>query len=145
MPQSKRELIADNIVHTLLQIDDGKPVFVTREPIQVSELSDKQFPCVIVRTAGETREDVTMSTTSNRRTGTITYELNCHTRAIPVDTAINELAEVIEEKLDADRTRDNNCKLAQTRSMEVNTDTVTPYGEFTLVYEVFYDYTKGDI
>ena len=145
MAQSKRELIAKNIEFELKQIDDPKPIFVTREPIQVSELSDKQFPCVVIRTAGEAREDITMSTSTNRRSGTITYELECFTRKLPVDTSMNEFAEAIEEKLSTDRTRDGNCKLAQMISMEVDTDTVTPYGRFTMTYEAFYDYLKGDV
>lgn len=145
MAQSKRELIAKNLEFTLKQIDDPKPILVTREPIQTSELSDKQFPAVVIRTAGEVRQDVTMSTTTNRRTGTITYELDCYTRKLPVDTSINELAEAIEETLSADRTRDGNCKLAQVVGIEVDPDTVTPYGRFLIVYEAFYDYLKGDV
>ena len=145
MAQSKRELIAKDIEFTLKQIDNPKPILVTREPIQTSELSDKQFPAVVIRTAGEEKQDITMSTSTNRRTGTITYELVCFTRSIPVDTSINEFAEMIEEKLSVDRTRDGNCKLAQVTGIEVNTETVTPYGEFTITYEAFYDYLRGDV
>lgn len=145
MAQSKRELIAKNIEFELKQIDDPKPILVTREPIQVSELSDKQFPAIVIRTSGEEKQDITMSTSTNRRSGTITYELTCHTRRLPVDTSINEFAEAIEEKLSVDRTRDGNCKIAQVTGIEVNTDTVTPYGEFTITYEAFYDYLRGDV
>ena len=145
MAQSTRELIAKNIEFELKQIDDPKPIFVTREPIQVSELSDKQFPCVVIRTQGEVREDITMSTSTNRRSGTITYELECFTRKLPVDTSINEFAEAIEEKLSVDRTRDGNCKLAQVRGIEVDSDTKTPYGRFIIVYEALYDYLRGNV
>ena len=145
MAQSKRELIAKNLEFTLKQIDDPKPILVTREPIQVSELSDKQFPAVVIKTVSEEKEDITMSNTTNRRTGTITYELDCYTRKLPVDTSINEFAESIEQKLSEDRTRDGNCKLAQMRLIEVDTETVTPYGQFTMTYEALYDYLKGDV
>jgi len=144
MPASKRELIAKDIVSTLLQIDDPKPIFVSRDPIQIAELSDKQFPAVVIRTTDEEREDITMSTSLNRRSGTITYEITCYTRGLPVDTTLNEMAEVITEKLQVDRTRNGNCLIAQTTGVEVNTETVSPYGEITVMYEAFYDYIRGE-
>lgn len=141
---SKRELIAKDIVATLLQIDDPKPIFVSREPIQLVELSDQQFPAVVVRTANEEREDITMSTSTNRRMGTITYEITCYTRGLPVDTTMNEMIEVITEQLQEDRTRDGNCLIAQTTGVIVVPDTLSPYGEVTIIYEAEYDYIRGE-
>tara|TARA_R110002051_G_scaffold301570_1_gene369480 strand:+ start:653 stop:1084 length:432 start_codon:yes stop_codon:yes gene_type:complete len=141
---SKRELIAIDIVSTLLQIDNPKPIYVVREPITVEQLSDQQFPAVVVRTANEEREDITMSTSTNRRMGTITYEITCYTRGVPVDTTMNEMVEVITEKLQVDRTRNGNCLIAQTTGVIVDPDTLSPYGEVTIIYEAEYDYIRGE-
>ena len=57
---SKRESIAANIVATLTAMTS--PVvakYITREPFEFTELSNAQFPAILVQSSTETREDAT--------------------------------------------------------------------------------------
>jgi len=69
---SEREDIAAHIVTTLSAVSSpitfGK---VTREPFELDELSQQQFPAVYIQTADETREDVSIKNSNITRTGTI--------------------------------------------------------------------------
>ena len=58
---SVRESVASNIVTTLQAATTPvTPKYVTREPFEFNELSNAQFPAILVQTASETREDVTI-------------------------------------------------------------------------------------
>ena len=52
---SKRENIASNIASTISGITSPSIKKVTRQPFDLDELSDKQYPVVIVQTSEETR------------------------------------------------------------------------------------------
>ena len=54
---SVREDIAKDIVQALQGITDPNVVLVSRNPIDISDLSIAQYPAIIVRTAEEDRED----------------------------------------------------------------------------------------
>lgn len=138
-----REQIAIDIVKTLTDMTDPKPVFVSREPIEVDDLAVSQLPCLIVRTAGEDRTDATMTGSTIRRTSIVTYEIVGYTRGTPVDTAINDMVEAIERTLDVDRTRDSNANNTVVTSVAINTDREPPYGEFVVTVEVFYTFRRG--
>ena len=73
---SEREDIAAHIVTTLSAVSSpitfGK---VSREPIELEELSQQQFPAVFISTADETREDISIKNSGISRTGTIDYRI----------------------------------------------------------------------
>ena len=57
---SIREQIAKNITEVLGDMDPPRPVFVTREPFDITKLALTQFPAVLITTGNEVREDITM-------------------------------------------------------------------------------------
>jgi len=140
--QSIREKIAIDIVSVLKQIDNPKPILVTREPIKPADVSQAQMPALLIRTLGETRSDEAMGSTLTRL-ATIQYEIRGYTRVPLVDTQVNEMVEAIETKLDADRTRGGDALNTTVDSVEANTDVTLPYGEFVMIVNVLYKFNRG--
>ena len=70
---STRENIASNILSTISGISSPSIKKATRQPFQLDELSDKQYPAVIVQTSEETREDQELGSGAKTRIGTIDF------------------------------------------------------------------------
>jgi hypothetical protein len=142
---SVRESVASNIV-TVLQAATTPvaPSYVTREPFQFNELSNAQFPAILVQTANETREDVTIGDDSIRREGIITYDLIGYVKSTTIDTARNNLIETIEEALDADRTRGGNALDTQIVSIETDEGAIAPVGGVIVTVNVMYNFIRGN-
>ena len=138
---SKREDIAENIVTVLDAVSSVS--YVTREPFDFNKLSNAQYPAVLVQTAGEEREDVTIGDSSTQRMATIIYEIVGFVKSSSIDTARNELVESIEEALDADRTRDGNAKDTQVVNVLTDEGAIEPIGGVVVTVEVQYFYTRG--
>lgn len=142
---SVRESVATNIVTTLQAATTPiTPKYVTREPFEFSELSNAQFPAILVQTATETREDVTIGDDAIRREGIITYDLVGYVKSNTIDTARNQLVETIEEALDADRTRDGNALDTQIVSIETDQGAITPVGGVIVTVNVMYNFVRGN-
>ena len=142
---SVRESVATNIVTTLQAATTPvTPKYVTREPFEFSELSNAQFPAILVQTATETREDVTIGDDAIRREGIITYDLVGYVKSNTIDTARNQLIETIEEALDADRTRGGNALDTQIVSIETDQGAITPVGGVIVTVNVMYNFVRGN-
>ena len=144
---SKRENIAGDIITKLdavsCPIEFKK---LTREPFEVEELSDAQFPAMIIQSGDETREASSIGATgSGTYTGTIDFLIVAFNKGTTsnIDTVRNQLIEVIEETLDNDVTRNGNA--LDTQIIEVSTDegTIYPYGGVRITARVFYEFTRG--
>jgi hypothetical protein len=143
---SKREDIAFNIVTA---ISTGtSPITlkkVTREPFNVDELSEQQYPACFVQSGNETRSDQTISFTSALREAVADYVIVGYVKGTPtnIDTKRNELITTIETRLNSDRTRGGYAK--QTQVVEVSTDegVLFPVGGIRMVVRVMYQYTSG--
>jgi hypothetical protein len=143
---SKREDIASNIVTA---ISTGtSPITlkkVTREPFNVDELSEQQYPSCFVQSGNETRSDQTISFTSALREAVADYVIVGYVKGTPtnIDTKRNELITTIETRLNSDRTRGGYAK--QTQVVEVSTDegVLFPVGGIRMVVRVMYQYTSG--
>jgi hypothetical protein len=145
---SKRENIASNIV-TVLDAVTSPIEFkkITREPFEVEELSDAQFPAMFVQSGDETREVQSIGDTgSGTYSGTIDFLIVAFGKGTTtnIDTIRNQLIEVIEETLDTDVTRNGNA--IDTQVIEASTDegTIYPYGGVRITARVIYEYTRGD-
>ena len=141
---SVRENIAKNLVTTLQAITTPSVKKVTREPFDFDKLSNAQFPAILVRTANETREDASLGGSMTSRHGTIDYELICFVKHKNIDTARNQIAEAIDEKLDDDRTRGGHAVDTQVISVEVDDGTIDPIGGVIVTVQILYSYTRGD-
>ena len=142
---SARENIAKNIVHQLENMTDPAFALVSREKFDIQKLAITQFPAVLIITANEDREDISVS----ERQGLIQYQLRCYLRGTELDTARNNIVERIEETLELSRNRD--ITLLSTNVHNVTTlisgieviDRELPLGEVVVNVNVQYTYKKG--
>lgn len=138
--QNHRELITQNIIDVLSDMNDPKPILVTREPFNVEELAISQFPALLITTGQEVRLDLAMGS----RTGTISFAIRAFVRGTELDRQRNDIIERIEETLESDRRRGiENFTI----STQVNTITIierlAPLAEVLLNVNVEYKFTRG--
>ena len=144
---SKREDKAANIITVLDAVTSPIELKkITREPFEPEQLADPQFPALYISTGDEVREDFSLGdTAAGKRSGTIDYVLVGYVKGTEtnLDTKRNQLIEVIEETLDADRTRSGNA--LETKIVEVSSDegTLYPLGGVRIVVRVFYEFVRG--
>jgi len=147
---SNRESIITNIVAVLGDMHSPRPSFITRETFDVEKLAITQFPAVLVTTGNETREDNAMG---GIRRGVIEINVRGYVRSDgrtsyvqTVDEKRNELIERLEETLNNDRAREvsNKAVTTRVRSIEI-LDRPAPLGEFLMIVEVQYSFTKGAV
>ena len=144
---SNREDIAANIITVLDAVTSPIELKkITREPFEPEQLADPQFPALYISTGDEVREDFSLGdTAAGKRSGTIDYVLVGYVKGTEtnLDTKRNQLIEVIEETLDADRTRSGNA--LETKIVEVSSDegTLYPLGGVRIVVRVFYEFVRG--
>ena len=144
---SKRENIASDII-TKLDAVTSPIEFkkITREPFEVEELSDAQFPALFVQSGDETREVSSIGDTgSGSYRGTIDFLIVAFGKGTTsnIDTVRNQIIEVVEETLDNDITRNGNA--LNTEMVEITTDEgeFQPYGAVRMVIRVLYQFTRG--
>jgi hypothetical protein len=141
---SFREQFAENIVKVLKDMQDPKPILVTREPFDVEKLAITQFPAILISTGLEVRADNSMGI---YRQGTIRYTIRAFVRGgnnKNVDKLRNDIIERVEETLDADRTRGTNNTDMTTQVVQINVpERFAPLGEAVIEVDVRYRYKKG--
>lgn len=137
---STRESVIDNIVSLLKDMNDPKPVLVTREPFDVEKLAITQFPAILVQSGEEVRLDTAMGS----RQGQINYLVRAFVRGVELDKKKNEIVERIEETLEGDRKRDTGNFSMNTQVLSiVPVDRLAPLGEVQVTVQVTYKYPKG--
>jgi len=137
---SIREEVINNIVDVLKDMNDPKPILVSREPFDVEKLAITQFPALLVQSGQETRADTSM----RGRTGVINYSVRAFVRGTELDKKKNEIVERIEETLDTDRKRDTGNFSMRTQVTTISpVDRLAPLGEVVLTVVVEYKYTRG--
>jgi hypothetical protein len=136
---SYREQIAKDIEKAVKAVKMTK--LVSRDMFEIDELSDAQFPAVLITTGSERKTDIT--TTS--REGTVEYILTGFVKGKYLDTARNKLADELEQKLYEDVTR--NGYALDTMVTEINTDegVVYPLGAIQMIVQIEYIHPKGDV
>jgi len=144
---SEREDIASDIITKLTAV--SSPITfkkITREPFDPEELADPQFPSVYIQSGTESREASGMGAVGTGKTqGTIDFIIVGFVKGTTanIDTARNQLIEVVEETLDNDITRNGNA--LDTQIVEADTDEgeIFPYGGVRIVVRVIYEFTRG--
>jgi hypothetical protein len=140
---SIRNDIADNIVDVLRDSTDPKPIYVTRESIDLDELARTQFPAVVVRTTDEDRNELTMLGETGTRFSTMNVECECYVIGANIDEGRNNIAERVEEQLNIDLTRGGVAKNTKLITLTVDQDIDKRYGKITLTFAIEYIYTRG--
>lgn len=137
---STREAVIENIISLLKDMNDPKPILVTREPFDVEKLAITQFPAILVQSGEEVRFDTAMRS----REGQINYNIRCFVRGTEIDKKKNEIIERIEETLEGDRKRDTGNFSMNTQVITITpVDRLQPLGEVLVVAQVQYKYPKG--
>ena len=142
---SNRENIASNIASTISGISSPSIKKVPRQPFNIDELSDKQYPVVIIQTREETREDIEMGEGAKRRQGTIDFVLSGFVKGaeVNIDTKRNQLITAIETELESDITRGGNALDTEVISVETDEGTLFPIGGIRMTIRCIYTFESG--
>ena len=137
---SYRENIAKDLAKVLKSIRAVR--FVSRDVFEPDELSDAQFPAVLIQSGSELKSDIAMGYS---RQGTIEYILTGFVKGKYLDSARNNLLDDIEEKLYEDTTRGGYA--ITTLVTEVNTDegVIFPLGAIQVIVRIEYVHNHGDL
>ena len=142
---SVRENIASNLLSTISGISSPTIKKATRQPFQLDELSDKQYPAVIVQTSEETREDQELGSGAKTRIGTIDFAILGFVKGAEsnIDTLRNQLITAIETSLESDITRSSNALDTEVTSVETDEGTLFPIGGIRMVVRCTYEFQAG--
>jgi hypothetical protein len=146
MSRSLRQQIANEIISKIQNIEDPRPVLVTKEPFEVAEIAITQFPAALVTMRQEDRTTVTLGAPgTGRRTGTIRFDIRAYVRGTDLDQRRNTLLEAMEEAIETDRylgLRAEGVMDSQIIRIEI-VDRQPPLAEMLIELEVRYNYVRG--
>ena len=142
---SVREDIASNIKTVIDAISSPDVKLCTRQPFELEELSQAQYPAVIVQTSEENREDQELGSGSQTRTGTIDFVVLGFVKGSDsnIDTLRNALITAIETALETDITRDSNALDTEVVQVETDEGTLFPVGGIRMVIRCLYEFNAG--
>jgi len=142
---SVRENIASNLLSTISGISSPTIKKATRQPFQLDELSDKQYPAVIVQTSEETRDDSELGSGARTRHGTIDFIISGFVKGAEsnIDTLRNQLITAIETAVESDITRSNNALDTMVVACETDEGTLFPIGGIRMTIRCVYSYQSG--
>ena len=137
---SVRENIASNLQTVIDAISSPDIKLCTRQPFQLEELSQAQYPAVIVQTSEENREDVELGSGAKTRHGTIDFVILGFVKGTDsnIDTARNTLITAIETALETDITRSSNALDTEIIQVETDEGSLFPVGGIRMVVRCIY-------
>ena len=143
---SVRENIASNLLSTISGI--SSPITIkkaTRQPFPIDELSEQQYPAVIVQTSEETRDDSELGSGARTRHGTIDFIISGFVKGAEsnIDTLRNQLITAIETAVESDITRSSNALDTMVVSCETDEGTLFPVGGIRMTIRCMYEYQSG--
>ena len=142
---SVRENIASNIKTVIDAISSPDIKLVSRKPFNIDELSQTQFPCVLIQSSEENREDQELGSGAKTRTGTIDFIVNGFVQGsnTNIDTLRNALITAIETALESDITRGSNAIDTEVVHVETDEGTLIPVGGIVMTIRCIYNYSSG--
>jgi len=142
---SIREDIASNLVSTISGISSPAIKKVTRQPFELDELSQQQYPAVLVQTIEETKEDSELGSGAKTRVNVLEFGITAYvkTNESNIDTERNNVASAIETELESDITRNNKALDTEVISIETDAGTLFPYGAVLLTIRVMYEHQSA--
>ena len=142
---SVRENIADNIKTVIDAISSPDVKLCTRQPFELEELSQTQYPAVLIQTSEELREDAEIGSGARTRIGTIDFVVLGFVKGTNtnIDTLRNALITAIETALETDITRDSNALDTEVVQVETDEGTLFPVGGIRMVVRCIYNYLAG--
>ena len=142
---SVRENIASNLLSTISGISSPAIKKATRQPFILDELSEQQYPAVIVQTSEENRDDSELGSGAKTRHGTIDFVVLGFVKGANtnIDTLRNALITAIETALETDVTRSSNALDTEVIQVETDEGTLFPIGGIRMVVRCVYKYNAG--
>ena len=142
---SVRENIASNLLSVISAISSPDIIKATRQPFLLDELSEQQYPAVIVQTSEENRDDSELGTGARTRHGTIDFVVLGFVKGAEanIDTKRNELITVIETALESDITRSGNALDTEVVQVETDEGSLFPVGGIRMTIRCMYEYQAG--
>ena len=142
---SVRENIASNLLTVISNISSPDIIKATRQPFLLDELSDKQYPAVIVQTSEENRDDSELGSGAKTRHGTIDFVVLGFVKGAEanIDTKRNELITAIETALETDITRSGNALDTEVVQVETDEGSLFPVGGIRMTIRCMYEYQAG--
>ena len=142
---SVRENIASNLLTTISGISSPAVKKATRQPFILDELSEQQYPAVIVQTSSETRQDSELGSGAKTRHGSIDFLILGFVKGAEsnIDTARNELITAIETAVETDITRNGNALDTMVVSCETDEGSLFPVGGIRMTIRCMYEYQSG--
>ncbi|BAQ91270.1 putative mu-like protein [uncultured Mediterranean phage uvMED] len=142
---SVRENIASNLLSVISAISSPDIIKATRQPFLLDELSDKQYPAVIVQTSEENRDDSELGSGAKTRHGTIDFVILGFVKGAEanIDTKRNELITAIETALETDITRSGNALDTEVIQVETDEGSLFPVGGIRMTIRCMYEYQAG--
>jgi hypothetical protein len=143
---SVRENIASNLLSVISAI--SSPITIkkaTRQPFPIDELSEQQYPAVIVQTSEDTRDDSELGSGARTRHGTIDFIISGFVKGaeVNIDTKRNELITAIETAVESDITRNGNALDTMVISCETDEGSLFPVGGIRMTVRCMYEYQSG--
>ncbi|BAR14256.1 putative mu-like protein [uncultured Mediterranean phage uvMED] len=143
---SVRENIASNLLSTISAI--SSPITIrkaTRQPFLLDELSEQQYPAVIVQTSEENRDDSELGSGAKTRHGTIDFVILGFVKGAEanIDTKRNQLITAIETSLETDITRSGNALDTEVVQVETDEGSLFPVGGIRMTIRCMYEYQAG--
>jgi hypothetical protein len=143
---SVRENIASNLLSTISGI--SSPITIkkaTRQPFLLDELSEQQYPAVIVQTSEENRDDSELGSGAKTRHGTIDFVVLGFVKGAEsnIDTLRNQLITAIETELESDITRSGNALDTEVVQVETDEGSLFPVGGIRMTIRCMYEYQAG--
>ena len=142
---SVRENIASNLKTVIDAISSPDVKLCTRQPFELEELSQTQYPAVLIQTSEELREDAEIGSGARTRVGTIDFVVLGFVKGsnTNIDTLRNALITAIETALETDITRDSNALDTEVVQVETDEGTLFPVGGIRMVVRCMYQYNAG--
>jgi len=142
---SVRENIASDLLSTISGISSPAIKKATRQPFILDELSEQQYPAVIIQTSEEVRDDAELGSGARTRHGTIDFVILGFVKGAEanIDTKRNELITAIETEIESDITRNGNALDTQVVSVETDEGSLFPVGGIRMTIRCMYQYKSG--
>jgi len=142
---SVRENIATNMQTVIDAISSPDVKLCTRQPFELEELSQQQYPAVIVQTSEENRDDQELGSGAKTRIGSIDFVILGFVKGVNtnIDTLRNALITAIETALETDITRDGNALDTEIVQVETDEGTLFPVGGIRMTIRCMYQYQSG--
>ena len=142
---SIREDIASNLLTVISNISSPDIKKATRQPFLLDELSEQQYPAVIVQTSEENRDDSELGSGAKTRIGTIDFVVLGFVKGAEsnIDTLRNALITAIETAIETDITRNGNALDSEVVQVETDEGSLFPVGGIRMTIRCMYEYQAG--